>query len=46
MALPGGRSVRVRVSRRRDGILEVEADAPDGIKVVAADQGSISAEGR
>ena len=44
--LPGGRSVRVRVSRRRDGTLKVEVDAPDGIKVVAAGQGSISAEGR
>ncbi len=46
MALPGGRSVRVRVSRRRDGTLKVEADAPDGIKVVVPGQGSISAEGR
>ena len=46
MALPGGRSVRVRVSRRRDGTLKVEVDAPDGIKVVVPDQGSISAEGR
>lgn len=46
MALPGGRSVRVRVSRRRDGTFKVEADAPDGIKVVAVGQGSISAEGR
>ena len=46
MALPGGRSVRVRVSRRRDGTLKVEVDAPDGIKVVVPGQGSISAEGR
>ena len=46
MALPGGRSVRVRVSRCRDGTLKVEVDAPDGIKVVVPGQGSISAEGR
>ena len=46
MALPGGRSVRVRVSRRLDGALKVDADAPDVIKVITPGQGPVSAAGR
>ena len=34
MALPDGRSVRVRAEKKPDGSLSVKVDAPDGIEVV------------
>ena len=34
MALPDGRAVKVKVSRRPDGALDVKVDAPDGIEIV------------
>lgn len=34
MALPGGRAVKVRVSRKEDGSLDVKVDAPADIEVI------------